>query len=135
MKQDNREIKYVPRAMISGNGMVVYFTSSSYMNRKIEVYDKEIGTYRTEYDLEFCDALRDEPGVQLKPAFNRSDVFDTAEQCQQYLVARNKRGLDNLLEKYPKASTQIIKSFYDGLNKAREIEKRILEENTHNYQY
>lgn len=133
MKQDNREIKYVPRAMISGNGMVVYFTSSAYINRKIEVYDKEIGTYRTEYDLEFCDALRDEPGVQLKPAFNRTDVFDNAEQCQQYLVYKNIKHRDSLTAKYPKSAEKIIKAFSEGLVRAREIEKRILEENTNNF--
>ena len=133
MKQDNREIKYTARAMIVRDGVIVYFTSSAYVNKEIRAYDMETGTYRTEYDLEFCDKLLDEPGVQLKTPFNRSDVFDTAEQCQQYLVVRNKQCLDRMIDKYPKASTKIVKAFHEGLAKAREIEKRILQEGLHNY--
>ncbi len=124
---------YAPRPMIVRDGIIVYFTSSAYVNKEINAYDSEKGAYITEYQLEFCDALRDEPGVQLKPAFNRTDVFDNAEQCQQYLVFRNKRCLDNLTSKYPKAAERIIKAFNEGIIKAREIEERILKENIQNY--
>ena len=128
MKRDNREIKYIPRAMIVNNGIIMYFTSSVYVNQEIRAYDKESGTYVTRYELEFCDKLSDKRGVEQDPILGRSRAFETAEACNQYLVVRNKQNLDRLIENNPQYSDRIIKSFHAGLAEVRELEQRILEE-------